>query len=849
MIRKLILTLVVLGGFGAIGGYYLKQQYPEVTRYVLGEAHPAMLLNDQSLVTDDMVMLSHIDQNVLGVFAPQAQSSALEQIQRYGNDGLRAVLPHLGTANQQINFWTFSTYVAQGALAFRTMSIAHGRFDVQALERSLSTDYELYARYIDDIALFDLDLGDQACDEKLWSVYLSTEQTIVASPELMDRMLPQIIGRQHAGVPLQEWDEFTRSKLASVWIKRPSGLSHEQQTDLNDLVNVYAPGVESLFLGVGFNIVEQQGVFSLQGKAKGERYASFAMAKWKSSLSQNKDRLQLKLPELYPFLSSVLVKSEKENIVGHLAIDQNDVTKLPNKFPEFVGYIAKQHAEVRQKGHSSFSSAFHIEEAEDKARAYFANVTHNKLSTYDETRLGGVDVSNGPFGLRIDKVRLNETGHLQLSLSVGGEVLNIGDQGARVFFSLLELTDNSASNLLPSPHCEKITHKTLASPFEVQKGNLIHAVQTIELGLRAAERDLKTLKGKVALNLPESVKRQRITLPKKYPHDLKINEETVLTLRKLDGKQLHYTVAGRVIDLLEVRGLNANNEILPQEKVQQEAVYSKQGVIDRMIGQRVYRDKPAKLELVIGEGELLKDYPLTLNFAELKKEHNKVTTVPEPKLSLSGASKLAANPADCETQTVQAGPICLTLVKPRVQGEAYKLKLEASTNDYLQNNLSRTGILLNKMGNNELNTMLWPVYGIEKERSRLTAELLLPNIERGSKLPLTGKLMVYEPNDFQTISIRHVHVGKQVNENGIEIQLIEKTRAGGYVFKVGQGGERILQFIGRNSLITPVETKVIRIVQQKDDVLYELEAKGAARFDVVAAKQQRELEFNFYITN
>ena len=618
MIRKFVFTLVVCSGLLFAGAYYFKQQHPEMTRYVLGESDPEITLNDQALVTDDMVALGHVNHRILGKLDAQTLASSLEQIHHHGNGALKAVFPYLNVSDHQITYWTFSAYLSEET-PLRSMAIAHGDFNTQILQRALQADYSLYSRYLGDVALYDLDLGDEVCDEGVtWSIYLSSDQVIVAESTLMDRLLSQIIARQHAGIALKDWSEFSRSKLMSFWLRRNEHLSKNSESSnvLTSFADEYVPGVDGLFLGVSFDILRQKGSFELQGNAKGERFASFAVAKWKSSLNRKKEALAVKLPNLYPFLSSIPMRSEQDRLNAQVDIEAEELFTLPGMFQEFADYYTLE-AGFQDLGLLTSSSHRLEEKIDESPMPYFANITHKNLLPYDSIRMGEADVINGPFGLRVEKVSSDEEGALSLSFAVSGLARNIGNQGARAYFSVDELTDSAGNNLLSPSQCVK--YKSL----NAQSDHALNVMQSIALKAKSRYEHISVLKTHVVLNLPEKVKRQRVSLPKQYPHSFRINDSAVLTLHGLNGSRLSFSVSGRVIDLLEIRGLNAAGDILSQESFQQKASYSKPGVVDLAIGQVVFHGAPEGLELVIGEGEQLGRYSLILDAGDLKEKEIK----------------------------------------------------------------------------------------------------------------------------------------------------------------------------------------------------------------------------------
>ncbi len=858
MVRKVIGAVILLGVLLLAGVVYLKTQFPNLSGLLLGESRQSIFEFDESLITSDMLMLAHLDQAMLRELDSEAAGLALQNLSTYLGRPAKALLSGLQESKGDVDSWTFSAYLGEGN-ALVSMAIMRGAFDVEALLRTLKQRYALQARKLDKFTVYNLHPleADGACEEqRMMSLYTTSGYTVVADSALMDRMLPLMTRGLHSGEVQQDWRLFSQDKLASLWLQRTEHLGKIQQADDPLLTRVravadnYMPSFTSLYLGVGVDVVAGKGLFSLQAQSKSDKFASFSIAKWRAYMAQKTEQLKRQLPRSYELLTSMLLHHDQAVVRGTLNFERTLFPSLSTVFVELIDFAFSNAASNKWSSDvvSERDDTKYIQDVDTSPRRYFTDFKPENLEAYSVKRYGAADVVSGPFGLRLARVfwdERNET--VSLSLDVSGQVSNLGDQTVRASLSVVSVTDVQGEHLMAVEHCAVKPQRQHSIPFERGENDSIGASLVVALREGYGFNDVRRVKAKVELSLPSQVKRQRVALPGRFPHTVRIAEGSLLTLHGVNGRHVSYSVSGQATALLELRALNRNGDILKREDYHQTYRYDPSGLIVGSDAYGVFRGKIEGLEFVVAKAQLREVYLLDLDLTQLRAKVVGQRLKQEPKLP-PGDMRLFENTQSlgaCGKGMALTGPLCLGVFATAEQPLAYRVELSLPGRVYrLSSSLSQVSLSL--MDGEGSEQMYWPVFKREAPGEALSAEVSIPWVRQTGSL--SGRLIVRETRGHDILTLNELRLGQTIGNSRFQAQLVERNVRGEYVLRVTEGMDYFLMLVGRDELWRPLSTKIKKIEQVAEHVRVKFSVAGAERLDVYIAAQQQRHSYKFSLS-
>ena len=852
MIRKFAVVIVLLGLLLLGGAFYLKSQFPSLSGLLLDEPKQEIFSFDQSLIASDMLMLAHFDQTMLDEISSQAVALSLQQLQAYAGVPFRALSTSLLATQQHADSWTFSAYLGADN-APTSLVVMRGDFDSSALLKSLETDYKLYTRMLGEIAVYDLErLDERGCElHGGLSLYVGPGYVIAADVLLMDRMLPLIVSGFHGGEVLQDWRLFSSNKLTSIWINRPAMLKESKLTRgalLDRLIttaDAYASNFTHVFLGIGVDVFEREGIFSLQGKSENERFAAFSVAKWQAYMTQKSESLRLKLPSVYALLEPMLITNEQAVVAGQRNFESTLFSSLPLTIVELTEFIfaTSEPNQLRLNTRTNDIDKEYEQVLDIVPRRYFTGFKHANLKVYNVDLLGVADGVSGPFGLRVASASLDEdSGQVAVTFDVSGRVDNLGDQAVRVRFFLGALTDKNGNNVMQEPHCNAEARRGV--PFVVDDNDRVRATQTVLLKQGVRFEDLKHVKAQVEVNLPQQVKRQHMDLPSRFPNKIDLSGDIILTLHAVEGGYLSYSVSGQVADLLEVRALNQAGDILKRKTLQQEYQYGATANIDRSEAYGIFLGKIEGLELVVASGDLKQGYTFDIALGTSRGGNLSRHLKREPKLYLKDDALFHKSNLSraCLQGRVLAGPFCLGVPTRVPDGEGYVVNISAPQSAYIKHSISRLSLHIMQSAPENDEHAYWPIF--LDEGPGLSADMHLANLQSNNE-QVRGRLTVREAASAEVITMDGLRLGQTVGNSHFQAKLIALDAQGNYTLRVAKGLERLLMLVGRDNLWRPLSTRVTVVEPdlQGGQARVGFNVSGAGRLDLFIAEEQVETTY------
>ena len=854
MIRKLLIGVLLIAAVIAAAGGYFKHQYPSVTRVMLGEPHAVDENLTKVLVTQDMVMLGRVDFQLLEEIDQSASTQWRHAIEKIDLFTARLLTQHALPHAQQNHALVVASY-ADKVTHPSTLSILEGVFDVAAVLQSLRGQHNLFTRYLNDneVEIYDVKpLDTMACDEGEVSLYITPTRIMVAPALLMDRMLPLILAGKHGGRSLQEWTMFSRYKVASFWFDRPKhaplGASPYMQH-----VDAYFSAYRNIFVGAGFDLFSGKGEFDWQAEMQTQKHASFTRSKWKAYVAQNKAALDVKAPLMRPYLPTMVMRHEGKVLDMEFEFEKDFLAKIPFAFQEIADNVLSEVSHsVRHANTAEHNGKLLLAEKIDATpRKYFANMSYENLPVYEANHFGKSDLVNGPFGMKFERAYFNEqTKRVELDLSVLADVPNIGDRAARVRLNALDVLDAQGKSLLHSKACLMPWLEKQATIFLNKKegGVGFEKIASLQDGVQL--KDIDRIDGSIILNLPKTVKRKRLPLAENYPFHIEINQETKLSILSVVSSRIEYVISGNVTDVLELRGLNENNDILAAAFKEQTLHYSTQGKREQVFGSTVFHGEPTSLEVVVADDEVQAKYSFSLKQENIKSTGRQKVVKLTP-LDWAGDTLSTLPDSTCPTNMEALGFFCMRqIASPQSDnGPLAGIKVMVADTPYLRHAVARLGMQINKIGRRSVGWTQWPVFQPDEKKGYLSAQFLFPEQKMPARGVVSGRLWFNEPRTTQTHTFESLSLGSSMMLRGVALSLVEDNGRGGYVLEAIQGGERVVSLQGKDAAGRLLKTNVTDIEETDGAFRFHFTSHGAQSLDVVVAQNQRQERYRFSVSH
>ena len=286
---------------------------------------------------------------------------------------------------------------------------------------------------------------------------------------------------------------------------------------------------------------------------------------------------------------------------------------------------------------------------------FTASVTTETLPAYDPRAQFAeeVDQITGPFGLRVDQLRLGGEPGVGLELVVEGfanAVPNISGHDERARLVIDSVKGTSGQELLRPEACGRERNSQPAA-FTRSDARRLEAVKKLRLIGGADPRALRSVSGRVQLRLP--TRTDVATLRHPAPGAKVEKHGATFTVTKLQGGSVGYQITGARDRVLDVRALNGTGQPLASSSsfssdflfgdgLSGQKNYS--GVVDRLEITFAIEEKAVELPFVLtdfsfagkpGGGPLDKTPPFRpYSHAALRRDSSRkpllVRTMPEP---------------------------------------------------------------------------------------------------------------------------------------------------------------------------------------------------------------------------
>lgn len=614
--RKIILAL--LAGVVAIGaGLYLAIWRP---LFALPETLPRA---EQALATPDLLILGGLNAKQAVFlerwFMDTPATTAEPPIQPTAT-GERTLLDHLRAAHvdprKDLDYVLYALYPSE-ASGLRQAVALIGRFDPAAVGAYLQG--ELHGKLIPaaghpsyEVALTD---GTTCKVASTWIVTVEPGWILVADAASHAALLPRFSETPRGGgAEIGWWHDLARADLASIAIRRPDGLKNlAPMPFLEPAAEAAAPQIEAFehaYLGLGIKAVPPEGELRLVLDAKDATRAAEQIKSWQVAVAESRDRWAGTMPSMARLYDGLTIRTEGARSTVDVTVNRATAARLQDVGNELVSSIFAGFG-VQANSQPASSSAERIETDPPK---FAPTASISALKPYDPAAQFAekVDLNTGPFGLRLDAIRLGSKTEDGLEVVVEGftgAIPNIAADPERAQLVIDSVMSTAGQELLKHEDCGRERNSQPVA-FTSALPPRLKASKTVRLVPGADAHALQRIAGHVALRLPTRTEAVTISDPKagvvieKYGARISVNP--------VAGGSLSYQITGASDRVLLIRALNAKGQQLAsQMKISG----------DLMLGggfaaRADYSGTIGALEIVFAAEEQSADFPFVLtNFS------------------------------------------------------------------------------------------------------------------------------------------------------------------------------------------------------------------------------------------
>jgi hypothetical protein len=406
------------------------------------------------------------------------------------------------------------------------------------------------------------------------------------------------------------WHDLALADVAGVAIRRPEKLESGAAVPFDAMNARELDAFERAYLGLGIGLAPPQGQLRLVLDAKDASRAADQVKAWRQVVEESRGRWAGAMPAVARLYDGLSIRTVGARSTLEVTVDRSTVARLQDLGNELVAQIFGGLG-VSAGTQPASSDAEQIDKDAPKfepAAAIAALGTYDPKVQFAEK----VDVTAGPFGLRLQSIRLGSKPEDGLELVVAGAanaIPNLAADPARATLIVDSVMSSAGQELLKREDCGRERN---GKPAEFTSPLLprLSATKTVRLVPGADARALQRIAGHIALRLPTRTEAVTVAAPKagtvveKYGARVSINQ--------VAGGTLSYQITGDRNRVLLIRALNAKGQPLAHHmKMSGDLLFGSGSA-----GRTDYSGSIAALEIVFAAEEQSAEFPFTLtNFS------------------------------------------------------------------------------------------------------------------------------------------------------------------------------------------------------------------------------------------
>lgn len=598
-----LVAIVVVGLLA--GAWYLRSVLqPEA----LDEKANAVL---NALVSDELYGVGHVNvanlQAIESLLGSEIDATSIPGISEGFWGGLQSA--NIQILEQVEHIWVGTFHNGKKA---DVVWVITGEFDTKSVQAWLNSRF-IVDQETDAGLLFSW-LNETTC-KKMPSrlAVIEKHQIIIGDPAHVALFQARFAASSDAVIDLAQWRAQSESQLASfaVFVPKKLGASFSGMEGLmlNGVGKMASPA-SGLYFGLSPTVLPIGVDLSVEVISSDAAFVSEAYGKISAGLDKAKVSALIEWPELTALYERISLSEEAHSLRVAISIDNTFKQQLGDLVSSFMSSAFSLPVEVSAEG------VLPIEKIDENA-PLFTNTEVLSFADYVE-EYDKVSTSVGPFGLRIDKLTVDENDSLLIELAVKAKgLVNLSSRLDVVSLQIKDVLDKQNSSLLSVPTCgpdenRKSTHLDTISNTEYIDGEsvasfMISGAKKIQLPAGTKVLDVGRIHGVIDYKIPQQI--EHVIL--KAPLAGQIVELHGLKLRFLKSNQgkLHYEASGNTDALLYMYAKNEKG--LPLAS--QGASWSDDKVSGKKVVNRDYHGEITSVDIVLVAKSKTLSYEFTLN--------------------------------------------------------------------------------------------------------------------------------------------------------------------------------------------------------------------------------------------
>jgi hypothetical protein len=455
----------------------------------------------------------------------------------------------------------------------------HGLFSWKTIENTLKDHFTIKPLGDDKYKLHPKDMvsgdaftcPDETAHKKPTSsyVYVSSDWVIFSDNlSQVDTLLSRMANKEVAEIDLKPWREYRSGKLASFALYNPEHIGKSIGGMSGHLAGgVYKKNTEikSIFTSIDLSYLTPGIHLNSQVIANKEWATKYAL-EGKNKIAESKVAAKEYSPVLASLIDTLQVANDDDSLVVDFVVTQNDIEKIPDVINEAFSSVFSM-----SSGNADRKEDITAESINESPWDYINNQKLGSALTFKSGDFSGIpSLVNGPFAINIDKVSIGKkSGLIELDLkglmSVGKIDGFWSNSKANLSLTVDSVTGVNQQELLKDERCDKnlpmFTTKNQKAVEGFNSNNDGHAYvgKTIRLIPNAQFNQIKEIEGSLRVHAPVSVSLVEIDFQKGKGFKGKALE---FMITKTQQQTVTYKMKGKTENILEVRALNKNGQVL-----------------------------------------------------------------------------------------------------------------------------------------------------------------------------------------------------------------------------------------------------------------------------------------------
>ena len=825
MKRLLVLVLVPLAVLATVGAVAYVLLIGPIFALPVGVA-----VAESALATDDLILLAGLNvkqMTFLERWFLGRPAISVTNGRPLPEAAVRGIVDHLRAAQidprGDVDYAFFALYPTDGPTP-RRAAVLVGRFDPAAIMAYVERDLHGTPRSVAGIRSYEVSVTDPATCQPgpVWMLTVESSWILIADPSSYATLVPRLMSPpREARAELAWWRALSRADVLSVGVWNLHGLDsalpRSPWQGSAAALAAEADVFERAYAGVGVKTVPPKVALRLVMDAAEAGRGAQRVKAWEQTVRASRARWAETMPSVASLYDSLRIRTRGLRTVMDVTINRKLATDSHRVVTEALGAMLSGFG-VRVSEPGVTPTAEHID---SDPGTFTVSVTPETLPAYDPRAQFAeeVDQITGPFGLRVDQLRLGGEPGVGLELVVEGfanGVPNISGHDERARLVIDSVKGTSGQELLRPEACGRERNSQPAA-FTRSDARRLGAVKTLRLISGADPRALQSVSGRVQLRLP--TRTDVVTLRHPVPGATVDKHGATFTVTKVQRGNVGYQITGARDRVLDVRALNGKGQPLTSS-----SSFSSEFLFgDGLSGQENYSGVVDRLVITFATEEKAVEFPFVLtdfSFAG-KPGGGPLDKTPPFRPYSHEALRRDSSRKPLPSRTMPEPPRATTLLEPfelsldKVQ-PFYALRLDFTLRSPEAPNFQPAftvgQLRLTRLGLRDGTVILAPAAG-----AATAATAAGPNWDRAVRFTsapkdgvlstsvsfyidtdarpedlksVQGSLTMHFPRAFDTLALEDVTVGRQAKQRDLTATVVARSRTS-LTIETNKDGERV----------------------------------------------------------